>query len=165
MAAKTRNSYQSEEKVAIIRQHLRLAWPANVSGWLLLAAIVAAHLPLTFVYAGQLWSNSHYQFFPLVLVGATCIAWRAIRCVDTAPAIRLSVACCGFAVAQLILLFAVIWNSPWVAWIALLIVVLPYVYTCVGWQGVVAIFPGWLLTNVTVAGRRTELLRLAWPSE
>ncbi len=149
MAVKTRNPCPSEEKVAVIQQ-LRSACPANVSGWFLLVAIVAAHLPLTFVYAGQLWSTPHYQFFPLVLVGATCIAWRAVRGVEPTPATRLSVACCGFAVAQLLLLFAVLWHSPWVAWIALLMVVLPYVYSCAGWQGVVAIFPGWLLLWVIV---------------
>ena len=34
--------------------------------------------------------------------------------------------------------------------IALLMVVLPYVYSFAGWQGVVAIFPGWLLLWVIV---------------
>ena len=38
--------------------------------------IVAAHLPLLLLHAENLWDKPHYQFFPIVLVGAGFLAYN-----------------------------------------------------------------------------------------
>ena len=115
MAVTTSNPCLSEEEVAVIQQ-LRSACPANVSGWFLLVAMVACISPFdSRVRRSARGRRRTISSFRWCWWVATRIAWRAVRGVEPTPATRLSVACCGFAVAQLLLLFAVLWHSPWVA--------------------------------------------------
>ena len=51
------------------------AWPAIGT----LVLIVFAHLPLLALMARITWGRSHYRYFPLVLIGAGCLAIRAGR--------------------------------------------------------------------------------------
>ena len=40
---------------------------------------LVAHLPLLLTHARALWLRPHYQFFPLVLLGAGILAWQRLR--------------------------------------------------------------------------------------
>jgi exosortase len=55
---------------------------ANPWPWAILAAgaaLALAHLPLLVQHASQIWLRPHYQFFPLVLVGAVVLFARAVH--------------------------------------------------------------------------------------
>src|SRR5262245_59893967 len=51
------------------------SWP----GYLTVAALILAHLPLLVVFAWQSWLRPHYQFFPLAVLGAAILLVRAAR--------------------------------------------------------------------------------------
>jgi exosortase len=50
--------------------------PVPWAALVLLLFLTAAHLPLLLAQLNQLWIRPHYQFFPLVLVGAAVLAAR-----------------------------------------------------------------------------------------
>jgi exosortase len=81
---------------------------------------LAACAPLVLAHARQLWLRPHYQFFPLLLIGAVVLAWSRLRSVPIVPDASLS----GAALAGLtwaLLAGAVLLDSSWLGMVATLI--------------------------------------------
>jgi exosortase len=85
------------------------------------ALLALAHGPLLLQHALQLWLRPHYQFFPLVLLGAAVLAWDRLRGLGTlTPGPRGVV---GLLVGLDWLLLAAAWllYSSWLAAVATMV--------------------------------------------
>lgn len=82
--------------------------------------VAAAHLPSLAFHATDLWSRSHYHFFPLVALGAAFLAhreWPSLGLVSPGnPSITLAM----FGCCWCLLLSALVLNSPWLGAVAAL---------------------------------------------
>lgn len=77
------------------------------------ALLAAAHLPLVIDYFVRLWTLPHYQFFPLVLVGACLLLRRENR--ETSDSTSTPGVAGGWCVGLFLLTAAVLLGSPWLA--------------------------------------------------
>jgi len=98
--------------------------------------------PLLFIFSRMLWSRPAYQFFPLALVAAAMLAYRACRESDgtAQPGSRRT----AQILAGLTLLFFLVWNalwSPWLGMITLLLTLVTAVWSCAGRKGLRATVP------------------------
>jgi exosortase len=82
--------------------------------WAIAAGCLAlAHLPLLVAHAQQIWLRPHYQFFPLVLVGAVVLLVVRVRHLgELTPAAAGHAALC-FAAAGAVLAAAELLHSSW----------------------------------------------------
>ena len=116
--------------------------------WGLLAAgacVLLAHLPLVAVHAQQLWIRPHYQFFPLVLLGAAVLAWSRrgqVGSLTPGSAVRTSLV---LAAAWILLAAAELLYSSWLAAVACLVVVAALLYGIVGGRLLRLLLPAWAL--------------------
>jgi exosortase len=125
---------------------------AKPSGRVLAAAAVllAAHLPLLVSHGKVLWARPHYQFFPLVFVGAAALLWPVLSEFRTArlPAARgPATATPGFvlmAVSWTLLAVAVFLDSPWIAMASALGVLAAVPLGLGGWALFRRCLPAWL---------------------
>jgi exosortase len=108
----------------------------------LAAAVMAALLPFLLQHTAWLWARPHYQFFPLVLVGACFLAYRGLRGVVLRPGDPRT-AGLGLAVAWLVLLVAVAVDSSWLGSIAGMAAVPALAYATGGRDLVVRLLPAW----------------------
>lgn len=129
------------------RTHLQqtyVMWP-----YLLVVAILVAHLPLLVKLAQRLWATDHYQFFPLVLVGASYFAYQHTKGFHRVPGHqrwRLLLT----ANSLLILTLAVLLNSPWLGSISLMISLWSIAYILGGRELFRRVRPAWLALWLTV---------------
>jgi exosortase len=117
--------------------------PAALSWQVLLAAgcVTAAYLPFLVAHFRQLWLRPHYQFFPVVLVGAAVLGGQRLRDLrHLTPGPRALAAGLAAAAAWL-LAAAVVLDSSWLGTVSALV----------------------LLAAALVAGGR-ELFTAAWPA-
>lgn len=111
----------------------------GVGAWGVVGAAAALALgPLLVEYGRQLWSAEHYQFFPMLLAAAGWLAWRRFPPLPTlisqpcSPSLRVA-AWSAALLATAVALFA---RSPFVAAIAVLVLMLAALYE---WGGSAAL--------------------------
>jgi exosortase len=79
---------------------------------------LAAILPLVVAHGRQLWLRPHYQFFPILLLGAAVLAWSRLRSaplpVPAAPRLGAFLA----SLTWLLLAGAILLDSSWLATVA-----------------------------------------------
>ena len=117
-------------------------------GWevaALASVAVLAHLPFLAQHAAWLWQRPHYQFFPLVLVGAGVLAVTRIRTSSTWQPGSTVVAVMGLTVACLLLAAADILASPWLGCVAFLSFLPTLAYAVGGKELCRQAFPAWVL--------------------
>jgi exosortase len=108
----------------------------------LAGAATAALLPFLVRHASWLWVRPHYQFFPLVLVGAAVLAYRGLRGVELRRGDPRT-AGIGLAAAWLILLAAVVLDSSWLGCVAAMVLVPALAYATGGKDLVHRLLPAW----------------------
>jgi exosortase len=108
------------------------------------AVVLGACLPLVTVHFQQLWARPHYQFFPIVLIGAVLLAVARFRRIESLqPGSRwVSWGMAGFA--WMLLAVAELVHSPWPAAIATLVVMMAAIHAAGGWSLVRKMLPPWL---------------------
>jgi exosortase len=121
--------------------------------WTLLtvgAVLLLAHLPLLVVHARQIWLRPHYQFFPLVLLGAAALAYARLRNfgpLTPAPA-RWSYPLVGLSWALLAL--AELLYSSWLGTVSALVLLAALLFALGGGRLFRQAFPAWLLLWLAV---------------
>jgi hypothetical protein len=120
---------------------------AAVAGVGLLAL---AHLPLLVQHARQLWLRPHYQFFPLVVVGAAVLAWDRLRGLGPlVPGPRLVV---GLLVGLdwLLLAAAELLDSSWLGAVATLVLLAAVLVGLGGGRLFRRALPAWAFLGLVV---------------
>src|SRR5438876_511523 len=106
------------------------------------AALALAHLPLLVAHGFALWGRPHYQFFPIVLVGAGLLAWPAIKSAWPGTANdpeRTTWLLLGLN--WVMLATALVLDSPWLGAVAFLVLLVALVHGLGGWRLVRATLP------------------------
>src|SRR5262249_46740179 len=120
-------------------------WPVLVG-----TLLVLAFVPLLVLHAQWLWGRPHYQFFPLILLGAGLLAYRALA--EQGPfspgTQRWTLILFGLSWTTLAL--AVFLNSGWLGAVAALITWLAVAQACGGAAMARALLPAWVLLLLTV---------------
>ena len=120
-------------------------------GAITLTLVAVAWLPLLVVYATHLWALPHYQYFPMVIVGAALLARRRLASgVESEPGSRqlsllLSIPPMGM------LLVAILLNSPWLGAVSFLLMLLALIYRAGGWTLVRRLLPAWVLLWLAIS--------------
>src|SRR5690349_9215901 len=81
---------------------------------------VVAHSPFLAAHADWLWARPHYQFFPLVLLGAGVLAYARLRGLAIWRPGAAAVAAAGLVAAWLLLAAAEAIGSPWLGCLSLM---------------------------------------------
>jgi exosortase len=117
---------------------------------MVVGVLLAAHLPLLYVHAQQLWLRPHYQFFPVVLLGAVVLA--VVRLSDAGPLTPgqpwLSYLLLGTAWATLFVAEGL--YSSWLAAVAAQLLLLAIAFALGSGVLVLRLLPAWLLLWLTV---------------
>ncbi len=105
------------------------------SAVLLACVVLLANAPLFLQHLAQLWRIPHYQFFPLLLVGAAALAWRGMR----HKPLRLKaggpfVTCSLLVVSWLLLAAAELFISRWLASVSTITALITLCYAVGGTQ-------------------------------
>jgi exosortase len=119
----------------------------------MVAVVVAAaiaHLPLIARHAAWLWQRPHYQFFPLVLIGAGVLAYTRMRNISTWRSGSAAATAVALSAAWLILAIADFLVSPWLGCVASMILLMALVYAIGGWEMCRQALPGWVLLWLVV---------------
>lgn len=107
--------------------------------------VFAAYLPLLWLHGQTLWQKPHYQFFPLVIVGALALAanrWQGMGALNPgAPSIVYPSA----ILMLLSLTAAALFDSPWVGAVAWLAAILAVLYGIGGATLLYRMLPAWAL--------------------
>jgi exosortase len=116
-------------------------------GWEIIAAAVAAaiaYLPLLARHAAWLWQRPHYQFFPLVLIGAGVLVYTRMRNLTVlrpgsvgATAVALSAAWFLLAVGDFLV-------SPWLGCISFMILLFALIFAAGGRELCQLALPAWV---------------------
>jgi exosortase len=106
---------------------------------------LAAHLPLLARHAAWLWQRPHYQFFPLVLVGAGVLAYARLRNLTAWRRGSAWVAAAGLFVAWLLLAAAELLASQWLGCLAVMALLPALAYAAGGREAVRRFLPAWAL--------------------
>ena len=118
---------------------------------LALAIMAGAFGPMIFAHAKLLSSKPHYEFFPVVYIGAALLAWTNSKRLGALqpgayPKISYALATLSF----LLLFFATLYDSAVVGFVGFLIALQAFVYHFGGWLFVKRMFPAWLFLLVAV---------------
>jgi exosortase len=114
------------------------------------AVLLLAHVPLLAAHAGQLWERPHYQFFPVLLLGAAVLAVARLRGVGPLTPGRGVLAYPLLAAAWLGLLGAELVHSSWLAATATQLFLLAAAYALGGAALVGRLLPAWILLWLAV---------------
>lgn len=117
---------------------------------ILALALALASLPLLLAHARELWSKEHYQFFPLLPIGAGFLAWRDLHGLGPLrPGPRTGTyALLGAAWATLAL--GILLPSPWLGMVATLVLLLAVALAVGGRDLVRRVLPAWFLLGLAV---------------
>ncbi len=126
--------------------------------WRLLAiavVVVAAHAPLLVLHARQIWLRPHYQFFPLVVVGAVALAYQrlAYQRVKHIGALRPDSGWASWLLvgtAWMMLSAAVLVESSWLGAVATLVLVVAVLRAIGGNRLLWACLPAWVFLWLAV---------------
>lgn len=117
---------------------VRLPVPVLAAG----LALALAHLPLLIAHGFVLWGRPHYQFFPIVLIGAGVLAWPVLR--KTTHTVMPTPTGLGWSllgVNWLMLTAALVLDSPWLGAVAFLELLVALGHAFGGWSLVRALLP------------------------
>jgi exosortase len=115
-------------------------------GWEIVAAAVAAaiaYLPLLARHVAWLWQRPHYQFFPLVLVGAGVLAYLRMRNTTARRTGSAAVTAIALSAAWLLLAIADFLVSPWLGCISCMILLITLIYAVGGRDLCRQALPAW----------------------
>ncbi len=122
-------------------------------GWEIAAVAIAAaiaYLPLLARHAAWLWQRPHYQFFPLVLVGAGVLAYTRMRVAITCRPGSTVSAALGLTTAWLLLAIADFLVSSWLGCVSFMILLLSLVYAVGGRDLCRRALPAWCFLLLVV---------------
>jgi exosortase len=105
-------------------------------------ALALAHLPLLVAHGFALWGRPHYQFFPIVLVGAGLLAWPAVKAAWPGtgnPTERTTWLLLGLN--WLVLAAALVLDSPWLGAVAFMVLLVALAHGLGGWPLLRATLP------------------------
>jgi exosortase len=117
-------------------------------GWeiLVIAAVaMIAHFPLLVRHAEWLWQRPHYQFFPLVVVGAGILAYVRMRHVLRWQPGSAIIAAVGLTLSWLLLAIADLLASTWLGSVATMFLIMTLVYAAGGLELCRQALPAWML--------------------
>jgi exosortase len=116
----------------------------------LVAALVLPFLPLLFLHGRQLWLRPHYQFFPLLLLGAGVLVWwHRATCPPLRPGNRF-VTGGLLTLAWLLLAAAELLYSSWLAAVSVLVLAAGLLWAFGGARLFRHLLPAWLLLWLAV---------------
>ena len=107
--------------------------------------LFAAELPLLVQFAQQLWMRPHYQFFPLVLLGAAVLAYTRLRGLGPVRPGQPVLSGAFLALAWGLLALAEVLYSTWLAATAALVLLAALLYALGGGRLFRQALPAWLL--------------------
>ncbi len=129
-------------------------------GFIVAAAIlIAAHLPLLFRHAEQLWLRPHYQFFPLALLGVVVLAAARLRGYGPLKQCSAGYALPLLAVAWFLLAVAELLNSSRLGAIAAMVAIVVVLFVFGGGRFIRAMLPAILLLCFAIQPPPFELDR------
>jgi exosortase len=112
--------------------------------------IALAFLPILALFARDLWSRAHYQFFPLLVPGAAALGWRSCRRLGSLEPGSAGWSLGGAVVAWLLLALAVAVITPWFAAVAALVALLATAHALGGPRLVRPALPAWALLALAI---------------
>ena len=104
-------------------------------------ALTLAHLPLLVAHGFALWGRPHYQFFPIVLIGAGLLAWPAIRSAWPGTAAPERTTWLLLGLNWLLLASALVLDSPWLGAVAFLQLLVALAHGLGGWPLLRGVLP------------------------
>ena len=114
------------------------------------AIVAAAHVPLLIRLARRLWAAEHYQFFPLILVGAVYLAYEGLKSFAGPGTSRLWIRTCLVTLSGGLLACAALLASPWLAGIAAMLSFWALAYGLGGASLVGCLWRAWLFLWLAV---------------
>lgn len=110
---------------------------------LMASGVLLAYGPLLAAHGRQLWLRPHYQFFPVLLLGAAILAWQRLHSVHALrPGPRsLSYGLVGLAAS--LLAAAVVLDSSWLGTVSLLLLLAAALLALGGPRLFLAALPAW----------------------
>lgn len=115
-----------------------------------LGLLLLAHVPLLIQHATHMWNRPHYQFFPLVPIGAGVLAIAGLRGItQLAPGSR-SWSLSMLGVSLVLLSVGVLANSPWLGAVSAMISLAAVIITLGGRELMRRLLPAWLLLGLAV---------------
>ncbi|MDA9858385.1 exosortase U [Rubripirellula sp.] len=113
--------------------------------------VFAAHLPLLLRLADRMWRAEHYQFFPLILVGAAFIAYQRWPRDTSLERPKSRIATAGLLFASILCLAtAVLTDSPWLAAVSAMANLWTFAYLLGGKSLLSALLPAWVFLWLAV---------------
>jgi exosortase len=106
--------------------------------------VAAAFVPLLGAHLVQLWARPHYQFFPLVFVGAGMLAYMRFPGLALLRPGSAAVSWCLLGVSWLLLAAAEALNSSYLAMPAFLVLLLAAIWAAGGAMLLRRLLPAWL---------------------
>lgn len=144
-----------------IRRSPAKASPVNLTIGIGLGILALAYGPLLYAHGATLWAKSHYEFFPLVLIGSGLLAWNASKRLGVLTPGRykwLSIA--GAAVCLLLLVWGALIDAPLFGITSFLFGILVFLYSYGGWTLTWRMFPAWIFLWLAVPPPRNYDQRL-----
>lgn len=136
------------DPVSATRPDARKVFPYRVAA--LIAVVAFGHLPLLWRLAGRLWATEHYQFFPLILLGAVYLGYHRVKGMgqlgSSSRWLRIVLALGSLA----LLAMAVLLTSPWLAAVAAMVAIWMLLYSLGGRILLGRAWPVWLLLWLAV---------------
>jgi exosortase len=112
--------------------------------------VAAAFAPLLWSHLGQLWARPHYQFFPIVFVGAAVLAWKELRHPASFQPDKTWKSWGLLAWSWILLATAELLGSSWLSAVAFLFVLLAAVFAVGGSSLLRQLLPAWLFLWLTI---------------
>lgn len=126
--------------------------PEAFSRWMAagVAVVVLAHLPMLIPLAARLWAAEHYQFFPLLLLGAGYLGYHRGREADVTRGGLWEWRLLMASLAAFLLASAAVMNSTWLAAIAVMASSWMLLYFFGGAGLLARVWPAWLILWLVV---------------
>ncbi|EMI42495.1 exosortase U [Rhodopirellula sp. SWK7] len=110
--------------------------------WCLLALVACSHFAIALKYFPRLWSQGHYQYFPLVLGVIAWLFWSRRSEIANAKTVPSPKVIVGLLAADLVaVLLATLLNSSAVGMVSFALALITAIYWCVGSGGLRASVP------------------------
>ncbi len=123
-----------------------ISWPVVAAA----LAVAVALVPLLLSHGRQLWLRPHYQFFPVVLLGAAALAWQRLHALRQLPPGNRGLGYSLGALAWLLTATAVLLNSSWLGTIAALVLLAAVLVGVGGLRLFRLALPAWVLLWLVV---------------
>ncbi len=119
-------------------------------GYFTAAILLIVHAPLLVKLGERLWAMEHYQFFPIIPLGAAWLAYSRFKEIDTLSQGKFIWRIFLWGMAIALYLFAVRLNSPWLAAFSFQLSLWALISSLGGKQLCAAILPAWFFLWLAV---------------